>query len=167
MAVITSKSSSIPHQLSVEETKHILTSTAIATIHAIVSDNMMRMNGYHANVQLLDSGIFSLEKYYTILQNTQQQKRLDFFLKKGSFCHCYAPTSHFEMIPNQDEPTGFMYGFVLKKIANQQQLLHLCVKKSPYLMAQMFVKYLTTKPLEQFLEIANSICFLLQARQLL
>ena len=129
MTAIGSKLPFYPHsyEFSVEETSAILISRSIEVLREIASDNIRRMKGYKANVQLLDRGIFYPNDYYTALKETHQQKRLDFFLQKGSFWHCYTPTSHFEMVPTPiDEcyPTGFLKCcFVLKKGAQPTEAL--------------------------------------------
>ncbi len=76
------------------------------TVKQIAADFLQRKEGCERDISLLDGGFWYPNEYFAALKACKQQKRLEYFIKNGSFYHGYpnTPKTGFESIPDYNTP---------------------------------------------------------------
>lgn len=110
--IVNSTSAAYQWELPIQER---LSNRIVAVMQEIVADNEMRMKNYQQDISLLNRGCFYGNDYYKALKATNDEPRLEDYLKKGSFYHGYASPQHFDMEvfdePSIQNPTATRYNF--------------------------------------------------------
>jgi hypothetical protein len=104
------------HMVSAEQVRAELVSKTVGYISAIVADSARRIERFRLDKELLNGGLFYGNSYLNALKVLGQANRLEFFVKKGSFFHGYAPTKFFKMEEDLLSASGYASNrFVIKE----------------------------------------------------
>ncbi|MBA3815285.1 MAG: hypothetical protein H0X29_01965 [Parachlamydiaceae bacterium] len=107
--------SDAPRILHKEVVYDLLNEKISEVIQSIVADNRQRLD-FTGNISLLARGIFYPQDYYKALKITNQIARLEYFLKRDSFYNGYLNPKYFDLVKDEDSPSGkLVANFILKK----------------------------------------------------
>ncbi len=78
------------------------------TIKQIAGDFLRRKEGYKRDTTLLESGFWYPCEYFAALKECKKEKRLEYFVKNGSFYHCYPnpKLTGFQSLSDPESLTG-------------------------------------------------------------